>query len=312
MLEEFSVRLAKNIEQQTLKKKLEQDLLAVKTELQDQTAKLASLRNRLNKERMDIEDLERISLTALFYLVLGSHEKQLEKERQDHLSAQLLYEQAKQQVDYLEKEQNALIQQLDKLVNVETEYEMLLSEKENLLRQTNNEVASELIKCTEQIAALESEIKEISEAIAAGNIVIFRLNQVMNSLKSAENWGTWDLLGGGLISTAIKHSRVDDARKGIHDVQKGISNFKRELADVGKHVDLQINIGEFESFADFVFDGLIIDWVVQSKISRSLARSSSVNLKIYQTVTELEDQRELFQNKRDKLLKKRAQIIESA
>lgn len=285
---------------------------AVKTELHDQTARLASLRIRLNKERMDIEELERISLTALFYLLLGSHEQQLEKERQEHLSAQLLYQQTEQQVEFLEQEQNSLSRQLDPLVNVEAEYESLLVEKENLLRQVNNPVASELIKCVEQIAALDSEINEISEAIAAGNVVIFRLNQVMKSLKSAENWGTWDLLGGGLISTAIKHSRVDDARKGIHNVQKGISQFKRELADVGKHVDLQINIGEFESFADFVFDGLIIDWVVQSKISRSLARSSSVNLKIYQTVTELEDQKKLFQDKRDDLIKKRVQIIESA
>ncbi|WP_420641988.1 hypothetical protein [Candidatus Leptofilum sp.] len=311
MLQEFRARLSKNIEQKRLKIKLEQDLQAVKTEIHEQSARLASLETRLKQERDDIEELESISIKTLFYQVLGSHEQQLEKERQELLAAQLLHQQTKQQIVFLDEEQNRLIQQLRTLDNVEAEYKSLLSEKENLLRKSNNEVARKLIKCTEQIAALESEIKEISEAITAGNVAVFRFNRVTKSLQSAESWGAWDLLGGGLISTAVKHSRVDDARKGIHDVQKSISQFKRELADVGRYVDLHIDIGEFESFADFVFDGLIIDWVVQSKISNSLARSRNVSQKIKQAVLSLEDQKKVFQNKRDELLKKRVQIIES-
>jgi len=46
--------------------------------------------------------------------------------------------------------------------------------------------------------------------------------------------------------------------------------FQNELADVDLAMNIDINIGSFETFADYFFDGLISDWIVQSKISDSL------------------------------------------
>jgi hypothetical protein len=310
MLEELSARLTKILEQKRLKKKLEQDLLRVEEEFQDKSTRLESLSTQLEEEKVDVEKLERASLTALFYSVLGSREQQLEKERQELLSAQLLYQQTKHQVDFLLQDREYLLQQLNNLKDVDSEYESLLSEKEQLLRQSNKPVASELVGYSETIANLNSEVKEISEAIIAGNDVISGLEQVIESLGSAEGWGTWDMLGGGLISTAIKHSRIDDARMGVNDVQTKMSQFKRELADVRKNAELQIEIGELETFADFFFDNLIVDWVVQSKIVDSLEQSKALKNVIGQAVDELENQKKNAQEKINDLQEKRAQLIE--
>jgi hypothetical protein len=310
MLEELSARLTKILEQKRLKKKLEQDLLRVEEEFQDKSTRLESLSTQLEEEKVDVEKLERASLTALFYSVLGSREQQLEKERQELLSAQLLYQQTKHQVDFLLQDREYLLQQLNNLKDVDSEYESLLSEKEQLLRQSNKPVASELVGYSETIANLNSEVKEISEAIIAGNDVISGLEQVIESLGSAEGWGTWDMLGGGLISTAIKHSRIDDARMGVNDVQTKMSQFKRELADVRKNAELQIEIGELETFADFFFDNLIVDWVVQSKIVDSLEQSKQAKNVIGQAVDELENQKKNAQEKINDLQEKRAQLIE--
>ena len=43
--------------------------------------------------------------------------------------------------------------------------------------------------------------------------------------------------------------------------------FQRELNDVGEALHLQIEIGDFLTFADFFLDGFITDYLVQSKIS---------------------------------------------
>jgi chromosome segregation ATPase len=310
MLQELGTRLSKVIEQKRLKQKLERDLFNVATDLQDKSTRLVSLGIQLEKEQVDVDKLERISLTALFYSVLGSREEQLEKERQELLSAQLRYQQAKRQVEYLQQEQNSLLQRLDELAGIEAEYELLLSEKEHLLRESNQPAASELLAFSEQIAHLNSEIKEITEAIGAGNDVIVGLEQVIESLKSAENWGTWDIFGGGLLSTAVKHSRIDDARNEIGDVQIKMSQFKRELADVEKNIELQIDIGGLESFADFFFDGLIIDWIVQSKIVQSLERSETARDVIIKSVKELEDLKKITQDKIRDIEEKRALLIE--
>jgi len=310
MLKELSEQLARTVEQKRLKQKLERNLYAVETELQDKSARFAALSIQLDKEKVDVEKLEHMSLTTLFYSVLGSREQQLEKERQELLSAQLSYQQTKHQVEFLEQERTSLLQQLDKLADVESEYELILSKKEDLLRQSNQAVANELIALSEQIANLNSEVKEISEAIAAGNDVISGLEQVIESLESAKNWGTWDMLGGGFIATAIKHSAVDEARNGINDVQVKMNQLTRELADVRKSVELQIDIAELESFADFFLDGLIFDWIVQSKIVDSLERSKKAKDIIVQAVKELEGLKGITQNKNNDLQEKRALIIE--
>jgi hypothetical protein len=310
MLQDLNERLTKIIEQKRLKQKLEQDLLAVEKEFQEKSTHLEALSTQLAKEQVDVDALEHTSLTSLFHSVLGSREQQLEKERQEFLSAQLRYQQSKHQVEYLMRERDRLLQGLDKLKNVDTEYESLLSDKERFLRQSDKPVSGELVEFSEKIANLVSEEKEVSEAISAGNNVISGLEQVINSLESAEGWGTWDLLGGGLISTAVKHSRIDDARKGINEVQTKMSQFKRELADVQNNIELQIDIGDLEYFADFFLDGLIVDWIVQSKIVGSLERSRGAKDVIAQAVVELENVKKMTRSKINGLQDERAQLLE--
>lgn len=311
MLEKLSSRLTEIVEQKRLKKKLEQKLSSVQKELKDKLSLLESLRIILEKEEVDVDKLERTSLTGLFYSVLGSREQQLDKERQEMLSAQLKYQQAKYQVGYLEQEQNSLTQQLGNLPDVENEYLSLLSEKERLLRQSNPSAANELAEIEVKVANQQSEMKEIREAINAGKAVAVGLEQVIESLGSAEGWGTWDMLGGGLISTAIKHSRIDDARNGILHVQSKMSHFKRELADVEKTIDLSINISELATFADYFFDDLIFDWIVQSKIVDSLERSTQAKESIDKTINNLENHYKVSQSKVNELQEKRVQLVES-
>jgi len=312
MLPELSARLTKIVEQKRLKQKLEQDLGAVETELQSTSARFSAFEAQLKKEKVDVEKLERLSLTGLFYSVLGSKEEQLDKERQELLSAQLKYQQTKKQVAFLEQDKNALARQLRELTSVETEYERLLTEKDDLLRRSDQPVARELIELSGQIADHNSQLKEIAEAISAGKVVIAGMDEIIDSLESAEGWGLWDLLGGGLLSTAVKHSRINDARASVIDVQNNMSHFKRELADVQKKIDLKIDIGELASFADFFFDGLIIDWLVQSKIEASLEQSKKAKRMIVQAVKEIEALKKNTQHQRVALHEKQALLIEQA
>lgn len=310
MLHELNDRLSRAIEQGRLKKKLERDFRAVEEELQDNLSQLASLEAQLEKEKIDVEKLERISLTYLFYSLLGNREQQVEKERQELLSVQLIYQRTKDQVEYLEQEKEVLSSRIDKLAGTKSDYELALSEKEKFLQQSNQTVSRELFELSEELANLNSELKEITEAMAAGENVLPDLDQAIESLGSAENWGLWDMLGGGFISGMIKHSHVDDARESVNNAQKKISRFKRELADVQKESEIQIDIGELATFADFFFDGLITDWVVQSKIEDSLAQANYAKNIITQVIENLKGMKESTQRKFKDMKERRALLIE--
>lgn len=108
--------------------------------------------------------------------------------------------------------------------------------------------------------------KEINEAVQAADNALYYLNNANQLLNSAGNWGIVDILGGGLISTLAKHSKMDKAKQELQQAKYAVQAFKKELQDVGRIENIDINVGDFLTFADFFFDGFVADWLVQSKI----------------------------------------------
>ena len=114
---------------------------------------------------------------------------------------------------------------------------------------------------------MKNENTEIREAIAAGEKALNSLYLAQEKLKSARSWGMFDLFGGGLLSDMIKHSKMNDASKYMEEAKRQLQIFQKELKDTKLSVDLRMEVSSFLSFADFFFDGLIADYMVQSKIS---------------------------------------------
>jgi hypothetical protein len=128
--------------------------------------------------------------------------------------------------------------------------------------------------------------KEVNEAVCAADNALYYLNNANQLLDSAGNWGILDLLGGGFISTLAKHSKMDKAQQEIQQAKYAVQSFKKELQDVGILDNININAGDFLTFADFFFDGFVADWLVQSKI-RDAQRQ--INDAIYQ-ITNIKNQ----------------------
>ena len=104
--------------------------------------------------------------------------------------------------------------------------------------------------------------KEKREAIEAGRRALNSLQAAKENLNSAKNWGLVDMFGGGFFTTMLKHSKMDQAK---YDLR----NFSRELNDVNMACNLNIDTGDFLSFADYFFDGFVVDWVVQDRINNA-------------------------------------------
>lgn len=111
--------------------------------------------------------------------------------------------------------------------------------------------------------------KEIDEAIASGERALVSLKEAQNKLNSARNWGIFDMLGGGLIADIIKHTKMNDASTYLEEAKRDLLVFQKELQDVQETVDLKVDVDGFLTFADFFFDGIIMDYVVQSKIAEA-------------------------------------------
>lgn len=106
--------------------------------------------------------------------------------------------------------------------------------------------------------------RERQEAIDAGERALDSLYGVRKELESAGNWGLLDMFGGGLFTTFVKHSKMGDAQRYMERAKCDLAAFSRELADVSE--TLNINSGDFLTFADYFFDGFLADMMVQSRI----------------------------------------------
>lgn len=231
-------------------------------------------------------------------------------ERQEFLAAKLKYDQCNYSVSALEGELDDLKTKIAAFGDLDSQCKSILDMKEKVISEAQDDKAKRLTDFSEELADATSDIRELQEAIDAGNAVLNGLQGVIASLKSAKNWGTWDMLGGGLIATAVKHSRIDDARASAHRAQQLLRRFQRELADVDSRSD--IDIGSFATFADYFFDELIVDWVVQSRIGRSLDSATHVADQVRNTLRDLQENHAYVQEKADNISQKRRMLIESA
>lgn len=111
--------------------------------------------------------------------------------------------------------------------------------------------------------------REISEAIQAGNEALRCLENARDYLSSAGNWGLLDIFGGGLLTTFVKHSKMNQANEQIQAARSALMVFQRELNDVQELGDLKVETGDLLGFADYFFDGLLADLLVQSRISNA-------------------------------------------
>ena len=129
--------------------------------------------------------------------------------------------------------------------------------------------------------------KEKREAIEAGNKAMNSLRLAQSELEKASGWGIFDMLGGGLLSTAIKHDKMNNARNHMEDAKYNLQNFSRELADVNMVCGLELELGDFINFADWFFDGLIADWLVQSRIADAKAQVEKAIMLVENVLKEL-------------------------
>jgi chromosome segregation ATPase len=193
------------------KQKLESMLRQAQHVVHEEQSNRSVLQEKLADEKADVDELDRMSLTGLFYSVLGTKDERLEKERQEFLAAKLKHEEAVESLKDAQQEVRRLRDELAPLANADAEYDHLISEKEKLLAGTGDNRAKKLLDMSEELADFNSDSKELQEAIQAGQAALNSLRQVSSELGSAANWGTWDMLGGGMISTMVKHSKIDSA-----------------------------------------------------------------------------------------------------
>lgn len=252
--------------------------------LQQQAAALQEEAEQLCRawraEEQDVEDLDRLTFAAIWANLSGRKEERLEKEEAEAYAARMKYEAAERQLAEVREEISRCEAELAEDQGCEERFWQVLAEKREALKQENPAAAEQISALEEQLAELESRRRELDEALSAGREVWCRLGQVISDLDSAQGWGTWDVIGGGLLTDLMKYSRLDDAQASMERLQSALRQYRAELADV-----TALHIGPFapEGFSrtmDIWFDNIFSDWSVLERIDRSVSQVQDLKAQV--------------------------------
>lgn len=300
-----AVRLVKERDKLLHRLEITRSMIREKQDITDR------LMRQLASESKDVERLDGITLTNLWHSLRGTKEDAKRKETEEYLAAKLKFDEANAALTVLETDLARMESDLAAMGDPDPKYQLALREKEEYLLASGGADASRLFEIAEQMGYLKAEERELMEAIEAGKKVEKALAEVQKNLSSAEGWGTVDLLGGGFLSTAIKHSHISEARTEIEHAQQLLRNFQRELADIRLGTNT-VEIGGLATFADFFLDGLLFDAIVQSKINTAQNRTKKLQQEVQATMHDLSIMQEQNSKKTLEMDQQRKQIIETA
>ena len=271
------------------KRKLEN----VMTELRAQRSELFTQVDRLDavrmKEQADVDKLEGGSLAAFFYNVIGKMDERLDKEREEAYAAAVKYETAARELADVDEQIRKYVQELNDLRGGELRYVQALQEKSDAIKASNSQAGQQILQLETSISILKNRQKENREALGAGSMALTAAEDALERLGKASGLATWDLLGGGLLVDLAKHEALDEAQSCVEELQRRLRRFKIELSDVSMHGDFHVNLDGFTRTADFIFDGLFVDWTVSDQISQSKSQVENVQRKIASVLPRLEE-----------------------
>lgn len=111
--------------------------------------------------------------------------------------------------------------------------------------------------------------REIDEAIRAGQRARDSLLLAKDCFSSAAgDWGLLgflDLVNCWLIASIVRSHRMKGAEQLVQQTRSHLAQFGKEMTGVDSIAELQVETGDFLTFADCFLEDFPMDWLLQTK-----------------------------------------------
>ncbi|MEL6123374.1 MAG: hypothetical protein AAFR14_06595, partial [Bacteroidota bacterium] len=292
--------------------KVASQLRTTEQELETAYDEQDGLLKKLDKELRDVERLEGLTTTSMFYKILGSKEKQLDKERQEYLELSLKTEDIAKTIQLLEYEVNLLEAKSKSKFQIAKVLEGIKIKREEEIIKTDPVLRHQLLGISEQLESNYKLQKEISEAEQIGAICDQLINRIIGLLQKVRNWGQWP--GNTSRSRMQRYARrdaIDRARNLSYQIKHHLHLFNQELADLNSNLSVHFDPKAFTNFSTSFFSNLITDWIQNQQLSQAIGSASNTRNQVHHVLKQLDVESTQCDNNISKLLQDRDHIVSS-
>lgn len=292
--------------------KLERDHATVGARLKDVDERIGVLQDEVDEELQDVERLEG-GWYALLRQALGDRDDRLDEERREHAAAALRLDAARSEARDLAQRLADLERRLAAVGDPTAALAAARRDKAQLLHDLDDPRAHRLTTIAEELGEITADERELVEAVEAAEIAAGWLRDADTMLSKAADWGTWDLMGGGMVSSLAKQGRMQDARSSLHHAAAALRALDTELADVATdvrdapHLDTRGMTGMLDVF----FDNIITDWTVQGRIRDARTHVHAVGHHVAEIAVQLRHVARDLDQRRARLWEQRASLLDA-
>jgi hypothetical protein len=267
------------------------ELRAAHGALHEAQAEHQRLRDVLTSEELDVGRLEGRSASRVWSSLRGSRERDLEHEREQARTAAAAVDVQARTVERLRETTESLARRAEALEHADRDYQSALER----VAGSGGTVDDAHVAAAVQELAHRRELQELEQASAAGRSALQGLVAARQTLGSADSWSSWDTFGGGgMLSSAMKHERLDEARQRLQVAGEALTRFTRELDDLRMP---GIALPEFSGLVrgvDIWWDNVGVDLLVRDRIKRTQRDVDAAVARVEEALATLETRRRQF------------------
>lgn len=247
------------------------------------------------KEKEDVEKLEAQSFTTFLRTMIGTYDKKLYEEKQEQIQAKLR----------LDETSALYLESREELTRLNDEISLLKNELDSMkekLRATDPTFQETLSQKEEQCLVMEAEIREISEALNAGQSVLNSLDSTLEQLDSADSLATWDMFTDSFLVDMFKYDKIDKAEEELFYLEGLIERYRKELKDVDLNNVLDYeSLGQMRRMFDVFFDNIFSDWSTKDTIQRNIENLDTIQLEVTRIQKQLRERKASLENQLQEL-----------
>lgn len=216
------------------------DLYAKRDELE---SALKDLGASLQKEQADIEKLEGVTVSSVFFTVIGQKERKLEKEKAEAFDAEEKYSEIQDQLDEINEEITKHERELRAVRGCDLRYGRLLPQIIDEIKAIDSPASKTIIDTVDSLTRIEAKLTALDEAIALSTEALNNAKAAEKSLAISENYAQ------SLSLFNAKHNAPlrSDIKINLTQAQQTVDTLCRQIKRldaslVGSQINFDINI----------------------------------------------------------------------
>ncbi len=213
-------------------------------------AELNALRAALQKEQTDVDKIEGVTLSSVFYTVIGQKDRKLEKEKSEAAAAEEVFSAQQSEISELNEEIKKYEHELRTVRGCDLRYGRLLPQILDELRTYDSPESKEVLDTFDTLTRIEKKVSDFEKALELCYEVLANLSGAAKHLTRAET----DLQNLSLLNAEHNAYLRSDIIINLEKVKPIVDTLCRQIkrldADlVGSHLDFDIKI-EIGNYSD--------------------------------------------------------------